>query len=86
MDDREDENTKIEDVEGNIAKTDSVKTKRVPPKAAKKMVVNPPKKAGGEFDWPKKNYFEVTCVAAESSGSGQRMVMRFISRELYFRE
>lgn len=27
-----------------------------------------------EFDWPKKNYFEVTCVAAENAGSGQRMV------------
>ena len=56
------------------SKTDVVKEKQDSPKGSKKKLSKTKKAQEREFDWPKKNYFEVSCVAAESSGSGQRMV------------
>ena len=53
------------------SKTDVVKSKKLSPKVKK---LNKPKATHKEFDWPKKNYFEVSCVAAETNGSVQRMV------------
>ena len=80
------DNAKNEGIEGEKDGTmDMTKTKRKPSKATKKklLAVKPPQPAGAEFDWPKKNYFEVTCVAAENSGSGQRMVICFMSSVAY---
>ena len=80
------DNAKNEDVEDDTVGTmDMAKSKRKPSKPAKKklVAVKPPQPAGAEFDWPKKNYFEVTCVAAESSGSGQRMVICFMSSSVF---
>ena len=67
-------------VDDKVVTVETTKSKRKPPKGSKTKLVatKPPQPTGRQFDWPKKNYFEVTCVAAESSDSGQRMVICYL--------
>ena len=61
-----------EEADTDNEKTANVKAKKGSPKS--KKTTKSKKSQDREFDWPKKNYFQVTCVAAESNGSVQRMV------------